>query len=205
MGTTGQHTGARGSAGRYQRSGARAGVLGTWLPRLTKPVFERYGFATASLITDWEQIVGPKLAAKCQPTKLQWPRHTAASVADEPSDAARPGGRLILNVEPAFALEIQYSLQQIAARINSHFGYRAVSDIRIVQSAQTGSSAAKRTPMPATTHAAKVAPEGTRAPQADLPPIENDRVRDALSRLAESIQTNKQARLAARRSSSSLR
>ena len=49
------------------------------------------------------------------------------------SGAGRPGATLILRVDPARALDIQYKTAQMIERINVYFGYRAVTDLRILQ------------------------------------------------------------------------
>jgi hypothetical protein len=45
----------------------------------------------------------------------------------------RPGATLVLRVDPARALDVQYRAAQIMNRINAYFGYRAVDEVRIVQ------------------------------------------------------------------------
>ena len=44
------------------------------MPKLTHKAFEKYGFAAASLITDWATIVGKDVAAYTAPERLKWPR-----------------------------------------------------------------------------------------------------------------------------------
>ncbi len=42
--------------------GSRARVVGAFVPGLTRKSFEKYGFSTATLLTDWAIIVGKELA-----------------------------------------------------------------------------------------------------------------------------------------------
>lgn len=110
-------------------------AVGSFVPGLTRQAFEKFGFSAATLLTDWDTIVGSDLAACTSPERLKWPR--AVEFGEEPSDASdkgRPGATLILTVDPARALDIQYKARQIVDRINAYFGYRAVADLRILQS-----------------------------------------------------------------------
>jgi hypothetical protein len=111
-----------------------AKTVGSFVPRLTRPAFERYGFSAATLITDWETIVGADIARYTMPDRLKWPKRvtwTGDEVSEE--DRGRPGATLILAVAAGRALDIQYKATQLIDRINSYFGYRAIADLRIVQ------------------------------------------------------------------------
>lgn len=116
-----------------QRGYISARAVGSYVPKLTHKAFEKYGFAAAALITDWAIIVGRDLAAYTSPERLKWPRGAGAAGDLEDGDGGRPGATLIVRVDPARALDVQYKAQQLIERINSHFGYRAVADLRILQ------------------------------------------------------------------------
>src|SRR5262249_25703138 len=45
----------------------------------------------------------------------------------------RPAANLLLKVEPARSLEVQYMIPQLIERINQALGFRAVASIRLVQ------------------------------------------------------------------------
>ncbi|WP_171946472.1 DciA family protein [Hyphomicrobium sp. CS1GBMeth3] len=105
-------------------------AVGSFVPTLTKKAFEKFGFSTAALITDWERIAGAELARYTMPDKLKWPRATDAAYDDENE---RRGATLTLRVDPARALDVEYRARQILERINSYFGYRAIETIRLIQ------------------------------------------------------------------------
>lgn len=107
--------------------GAKA--LGAFVPNVTRATFEKFGFAAATLITDWDQIAGPKIAATTLPVRLKWARATKGS---ETGDS-RPPATLVLQVDPAHALDVEYQIPQILERINTYFGYRAVAAARLIQ------------------------------------------------------------------------
>ncbi len=110
-----------------------AKAVGSFVPGLTKKAFEKFGFSTAALITDWEKIAGAKFAAFTAPQRLKWPQlpGSRADAAGEPGN--RPGATLVIKVDPARALEAEYAGAQIIDRINAYFGYRAVAEIRLLQ------------------------------------------------------------------------
>jgi hypothetical protein len=107
-------------------------AVGSFVPTLTKKAFEKFGFSTATLITDWARIAGAELAAYTMPDKLKWPRAAQADSIHE-DEGERRGATLILRVDPARALDVEYRSRQIMDRINSYFGYRAIETIRLVQ------------------------------------------------------------------------
>jgi hypothetical protein len=165
-----------------QRSVA-AKAVGSFVPRLTRPAFERYGFSAAALITDWETIVGADLARYTMPERLKWPKRvewTGNEVSDE--DRGRPGATLVLAVAAGRALDVQYRAAQLVDRINSYFGYRAVADLRIVQVATIKSPAAATAPTLAPT-----TPSASPKPRAELAQIATPGLKAALQRMAEGI------------------
>lgn len=111
-------------------------AVGSFLPGLTRKAFEKYGFSTVTLLTDWSAIVGEKLAASTSPERLKWPRqveHGEDGVTSARSAKGRAGATLVLRVDGSQALAVQYSSRQIIERINAYFGYAAIAELRIVQ------------------------------------------------------------------------
>ena len=110
-----------------------ARTIGALTPKVTKTAFQKFGFATAQLVGDWRAIVGDRLAATTAPDKLRWPKRPGEVDGDGSAVGPRGGATLVIRVEPAVALDVQYKATMIVERINAYFGYRAVSDLRIVQ------------------------------------------------------------------------
>lgn len=106
--------------------------VGAFVPKLTRKAFEKYGFSTATLITEWPTIVGTEMAAWTAPERLKWPRLAEDADGGEPA-RSRSRATLVLRVDQARALDVQYKARQIIERINAYFGYAAVSEIRIIQ------------------------------------------------------------------------
>lgn len=159
-----------------------AKTVGSFVPRLTKPAFERYGFSAAALITDWDTIIGSDIAQYTMPERLKWPKRVdlSAEVAEE--DRGRPGATLILAVIAGRALDIQYKAAQLIDRINSYFGYRAVANLRIMQVPHIKPPTAVAIP-PLT----PVAPPVTAKPREELAQIAEPGLRAALERMAEGL------------------
>jgi hypothetical protein len=113
-------------AGQMRRGGGLR-RLPDLLSGLLDPAARRRGLAEAKLLTEWPTIVGPSLAARCQPIRLG-------------KSMDRHGGVLVLHVAGTAALELQHSEVQILERINGFFGYPAVSRLRLIQSPPQRSS-----------------------------------------------------------------
>ena len=111
----------------------RAGPSAPSCPKITQKVFEKFGFSTATLLTDWAIIVGRDLAVYTAPDRLKWPRGFEGGAVAGEEGGGRPGATLMLRVEPARALDIQYKSRLVIDRINAYFGYRAVAEIRLIQ------------------------------------------------------------------------
>ena len=85
------------------------------LPKITREAFRDRGFHQASVLTNWPDIVGSKLAARSCPEKIS------------------KGGVLTLRVEGPFALEFQHLEPHLLERIATHFGHKAITRISLRQ------------------------------------------------------------------------
>jgi hypothetical protein len=160
-----------------KRRGFGARAVGSYVPALTQKAFEAYGFALASLITDWRAIVGAELAAHTAPERLKWARGPRDTVPD-PDGGRVQGAVLHLRVDPARALDVQYRTRMIIERINAYFGYAAVDQVRLIQAVVPQPIAGPaRAPPPAKT--------------VDLPTVADDGLRGALERLASAVAQRK--------------
>jgi len=171
-----------------RRNHGHAKAVGNWVPRLTQKACEKHGFSAAALFADWSQIAGERLSRHTAPVRLKWPRPLSAKSETDPGCGGRPGAILTLRTDPAVALDVQYGTAQLIERINGYFGYRAVSDIRIIQAPltplDTSASHAGRThrpePQRAARHNAAKPREAIEIPKG----IKDSALRHALERLA---------------------
>ncbi|MBR1604615.1 MAG: DUF721 domain-containing protein [Alphaproteobacteria bacterium] len=96
--------------------------LAQTLMPLTKKIMSKHGFIETDIITNWDNIVSEQLAQYCSPLKIEFPKDK------------KNNGRLLLQViSGAFALEISHREKYILDKINTYFGYQAVSSIKILQ------------------------------------------------------------------------
>jgi hypothetical protein len=140
------------------------------------PALARRGFGEADIILHWEDIVGPRLAERSEPVKLQWPPRGPRLAPDASAEPAT----LVVRVEGAFALELQHLAPIIAERVNSHLGWRCVGRLALRQAPLKRSQRATPklpAPSPAARAAAARAVEG----------IEDRDLRAALARLGARV------------------
>lgn len=169
------------------RQESPAQAVSSFLPRLTRKAFEKYGFASGSLLTEWASIVGADIASYTAPERLKWPRISDVTGDPDSEADARPGATLVVRVDGPRAVELQHKTQQVIERINAAFGYRAVAELRFVQ-APIEVAQPKGHHLPS--------PTAEEPPQAaeELASIQDEALRRALSRLAVSIRRERQAR-----------
>jgi len=151
--------------------GVRA--VGSFLPGLTRNAFQKFGFSTATLVTDWPVIAGAELAAYTAPERLKWPRGVERSEdGAQLAGKGRSGATLVLRVDGARALEVQYKSRQVLERINAYFGYAAVAELRILQAPVEGRlpvrPLARAAATPLTQEVAHIADPGLRGALARL-------------------------------------
>lgn len=106
---------------RQGRSGQAGRQVARLLGAILDPAARRRGFAEASLLADWASIVGPVLARRCQPVRIDHP------------PGKRQAGTLLLQAGGGIAIELQHGAPQLIERINTYFGYRAVRQLRLLQ------------------------------------------------------------------------
>jgi hypothetical protein len=158
----------------WVKSGSAARAVGAYVARALDPVARARGFATTQLLSEWPAIVGAELAGFTMPDRLVWPRRREdAESGGAPKGRRGEGAILVLRVEGPRAIEVQHRADKILERVNTYFGYRAITEMRILQAPVI--RAVPRAP-------AAPEPRGTEP----LPPhaaIEDEGLRQALSRL----------------------
>jgi hypothetical protein len=133
--------------------------------------FKKQGFASTELVTRWADIVGPEIAAHCEPIRLQWRRTPDG----EPSEPAT----LVLRVEGPAAVEIQHMSNVLLERINRFFGWHAVGRIALRQ-APLAQRPIRRTPP-------KADADMIETVASTLGAVEDEGLRQALARLGAAV------------------
>lgn len=152
-----------------ERRSNRSQPIGRLVDRLIAKPLRRNGFANSEVLTRWSAIVGAELAAVSCPEKLSFTPHNQGA------------GVLSIRVASAAALEFQHLQPQIVERVNSYFGFRAVSRLRLLQA-----------PLPSFVTPAEPAPARREVRDSPTPStltraVRNDDLRDALARLEQQI------------------
>ncbi len=150
--------------------------LSSLVSPLTKDIMGKKGVLFGRLLMEWAGIAGPDLASKAVPVEIK----AAKSEGKNPRQAA-----LHLAVNGSHALEIQHEIPLLLERLNSFFGYKAITGIKLVQ-----------LPQPLKTK--KKAPASLRPPAA-LPPefekiiatVPQNDLQEALKDLGKALTTRK--------------
>lgn len=168
----GQGRDGQGTEGQSRDRRARGpSALARFVPRLTRPALRGFAKAEASLLLDWEAIVGPEVAAYTQPLKLAFPTR------EEKRNAT-----LHLRVDPAMALDLQHSGDLLAERVNMYFGYALVARLRLKQGPVRRKAARPPLQVPAPLPPARAAGLNRR-----LSAIDDPGLREALERLGTAV------------------
>lgn len=163
-----------GAIRRKPKGGARA--IGSYVARALDPAARARGFATTALLSDWQAIVGHELARFTRPDRVIWPRRREEAM-EAPSRGHRAeGATLVLRIEGPRAIEVQHRSGQILERVNAYFGYRAVTEMRLLQAPIGRAARTKRPPKPPLPHYSLPKSAG----------IEDEGLARALSRLGAS-------------------
>ena len=128
MATDERHVNGRRAKERQAWTGPRQ--VGALIPEMTRAAFRRRSPATAQVMADWAEIVGPALAAETAP------RHLSA-------------GTLTIACGGPLAMELAHLANELCARINAHLGRPTVQRLRFVQTGLTPPVAPRQPARPA--------------------------------------------------------
>lgn len=137
---------------------------------------EARGFAVTRLLTHWEEIIGPDIAAIARPVEVTYGR------------AEGIGATLVLLTTGAQAPMLEMQKERIREKVNATYGYAAISRVRITQTAPTGFAEGQAQ----FTRAAKPRPA---APDPEIVArahdtaagVQDENLRDALEALAQNV------------------
>lgn len=157
-----------------KRGGGNPVPVSDLATEILDPVMRRRAGVSIGLVQSWDEIVGPRLAGRTRPEKIQWPRRLSD---DDPFEPAV----LVIACEGAAALHLQHETAEVIGRVNAYLGFPAIGRIRIVQKPvrQTFEPAKPRPRALTSSEKARLA--------ATVGGIEDDGLREALERLGESV------------------
>ena len=102
--------------------------IGETLARINKNYSSKFGKIEFLILSKWTQIVGIFFADHSEPDKI-------SRITEEFNEFDEPIYKNFLHVRvtPAAAVEFQHYKDTIIEKINSYFGYKAISDLRLQQ------------------------------------------------------------------------
>lgn len=89
---------------------------------ITKPILGKRGFSEVDILENWHDMVGEELARGIFPEKLTFDR-----------DKRVHGTLHVKSAGGAFAMLFEHQKARVIERINSFFGYPAVSQVKVTQ------------------------------------------------------------------------
>ena len=139
------------------------------------------GFAQSRLLTQWEEIAGPSVAAMSRPVEVSYGRRGGL------------GATLTLLTTGAHAPILEMQKDQLRTKVNAVYGYNAIARVRITQTAATGFSEGQVAFSPKVPKTAETPPDPAerRKAAATVAPVADEGLRTALERLGTNILTRK--------------
>ena len=101
--------------------------FGNTLPRGVKGILKKNGYNYSEIINKWNLLVGKDISNYCYPKSIKMSQ-------------ANENGILILSVQRGNEINVEYSKREIINKINSYFGYKLISEVKL----QTSNSVIKK-------------------------------------------------------------
>jgi len=131
------------------------------------------------LLAVWPEIVGEDEATICRPQKVKWSKRASHEDVYEPAV-------LVIRCEPAAALFLQHDTDTILKKVNTYFGFEAVSRIQLIQGPVDAISSGKQSkgrPMDDSSAPAK----HSAALELELDSVEDPDLRRALKKMGKGV------------------
>ena len=92
--------------------------FGNTLPRGLKGILKKNGYNYSEIISKWSILVGKDIANCAYPKSIKMKKDNS-------------NGTLILAVNRGDEINVEYSKKEIIQKINSHFGYKLIDEIKL--------------------------------------------------------------------------
>ena len=92
--------------------------FGNTLPRGLKGILKKNGYNYSEIISKWNMLVGKDIAQYAYPKSIKMKKRDS-------------NGMLVLAIKRGDEINVEYSKKNIIDKINSYFGYRLISEIKI--------------------------------------------------------------------------
>ena len=92
--------------------------FGNTLPRGLKGILKKNGYNYSEIISKWSILVGKDISNCAYPKSIKMKKDNS-------------NGTLILAVNRGDEINVEYSKKEIIQKINSHFGYKLIEEIKL--------------------------------------------------------------------------
>ena len=92
--------------------------FGNTLPRGIKGILKKNGHNYSEIISKWKLLVGSNISNFCYPKSIKMKNKNE-------------NGTLILMVERGNEIDVEFSKKNIIDKINSYFGYKLISEVKL--------------------------------------------------------------------------
>ena len=93
-------------------------AFGNTLPRGVKGILKKNGYNYSEIINKWSALVGMDIS------NFSYPKSIKMTKGDS-------NGTLVLAVKRGNEINVEYSKKEIINKINSHFGYKLINEVRL--------------------------------------------------------------------------
>ena len=92
--------------------------FGNTLPRGLKGILKKNGYNYSEIISKWSILVGKDISNCAYPKSIKMKKDNS-------------NGTLILAVNRGDEINVEYSKKEIIQKINSHFGYKLIDEVKL--------------------------------------------------------------------------
>jgi len=100
--------------------------FGNTLPRGVKGILKKNGYNYSEIISKWKMLVGRDISNCAYPKSIKMKKRNS-------------NGTLILAIKRGDEINVEYSKKEIINKINSHFGYKLIDEIKLQTFSPEGS------------------------------------------------------------------
>ena len=142
-------------------------LFGNTLPRGVRGILKKNGYNYSEIISKWSMLVGGVISDCSYPKSIKM-------------NKSEKGGILVLAVKRGDEITIEYSKKEIMSKINSYFGYKLISEVKL----ETFNSENKKT------KSINILANSTKNFKKKISEIKNEKIKNSLSQLLETIKND---------------
>jgi hypothetical protein len=142
--------------------------FGSTLPRGIKGILKRNGYNYSEIVSKWKVLVGKNISDFSYPKSIKIEKNSRS-------------GTLIVGVKRGNEITVEYSKEQIINKINSYFGYKLISNVRLQAYNETKNIKIKKNAL---------INDFSKNFKVKINEVKNDNIRNSLLKLLNSIKND---------------